>query len=181
MRCPPKARVVKSTLAAITRMAMVDAAYRDVKISGRSLRRSGSQYVAYLGLEIALIQIWVIWSSQTVSRCVAKAPLATISNQVKALLNGPMVDEHRKRLLQIPDRASVVDSLIDSSSTHALRSEMCDLSQEVDILRELVCNDVIYLKDMDSALRGTSPGSVQRVGGSRCHLMTVGTPSASDW
>ena len=50
---------------------------------GHSLRVSGAQWLARSGVPLALIQLMARWSSNVISRYVAKVPLETISNVYK--------------------------------------------------------------------------------------------------
>ena len=58
-------------------------------ISGHSLRRTGAQFLAHLGLELALIQLLGRWGSNDILRYIAEAPLAHLARRPTSCARSP--------------------------------------------------------------------------------------------
>ena len=69
------------------------------EVTGHSLRRSGSQWLAWLGVELSLIQLLGRWGSSVILRYVSEAPLERITERFRELTTNKSIEEHRTMAL----------------------------------------------------------------------------------
>ena len=89
-----KNNMVKSM---VTVVMVVKGAVKDLikSITGHSLRVSGAQFLARIGLEVMLIQILGRWDSNIILRYIADAPVANITANMKMIIGNDTLEERR--------------------------------------------------------------------------------------
>ena len=126
-----------------------------VRLSGHSLRRSGAQYLAALGMELMLIQVLGRWGSTAIERYVAESPLNKLTEKFKTLRASRSLAECRLKALEMTspldstssetDVRKAIKNIIEDGAIidkDAVNAEMNDIRAEIHILRELVADDV---------------------------------------
>ena len=159
-------------------------------LSGHSLRRTGAQYLARLGLELALIQLLGRWGSATIERYVAETPLAKIAAKTKELIRTKSLTDYRLKALEMMTERSAASSSSTDGPTTAVgkqvaeeisnpkvNEEIADLKWEISILRQMVADDIDNLGKQVDILRGERVAYVYRTSRRRTHVVRVGPPA----
>ena len=189
-----KAIMVKSMVAVIT---AVKNAVKDMikSITGHSLRVSGAQFLARIGLELMLIQILGRWDSNIILRYIADAPVANITANMKMIIGNDTLEEKR---LNAHGQTTMPCSAIDELRTQAeqeleskldvikeqarkeadeIQLKMSNLDFEISVLRELVADDVQTISNRMGDLELLSLRTVKVGAGELVHKVRIGTPA----
>jgi len=116
-----KAAVVASIEYVASALAepLTDAAGRR-RFGGHSLRVTGARHLATLGLELYKLSVLARWASPIILRYVAEAPLATVTEDCRRLLQGSSVQSSLQHIKQQVDSGSRTRASVDGMVLQAV-------------------------------------------------------------
>ena len=97
--------------------------------------------MAFLGMEVVLIQLMGRWGSATVMQYVAEAPLAQMTQKYREKIFARDLDT-----LRLASLTEAVDKNT-PAALDKLRVDLEGLAEELGMLRSMVADDVKYLGD----------------------------------
>ena len=147
---PSKANVIKTMIWLVNgALTIMDIGF--IAVTGHSMRVSGAQHLAAMGMELPLIQLLGRWSSNLIYRYVAESPLATLTPRYKELMSTSLdhlrLKAHGQKVLPpLPEEpATQVDEAARTNADEAMKriqDDCVDIRNELAILRDLLDADI---------------------------------------
>ena len=151
-------------------------------IGGHTLRITGAQHMASIGVEVYIIQLVGRWGGQVVLRYVQEAPLLNITEEYRnRVLDKTMHDRCRElvRAVDTPIDDKILANL--KAELDTVKDKVADAAEELGMFRSMVAEDVELLKQDVDSLTAKNITYVQRADISediaKWHPVTVQHPA----
>ena len=117
-------------------------------IGGHTLRITGAQHLAGLGIEVYIIQLIGRWGSATVFRYVAEAPLVNITEEYKnRLMDKTIHDRCREMVHNLPAISDENEIREVQRRCDSMKTDIEDQAAESGMLRSMISDDIDLLKN----------------------------------
>ena len=111
------------------------------RFGGHTLRVTGAQHLAMIGLALILIQLMGRWGGSTVVRYVADAPLGKITQQYMASSANMDLEKLRVEAIRLADSKQSQTPGISEAEFKTTVARLDELAQDLGMLRTMVSDD----------------------------------------
>ena len=178
---PSKKNVIKSMIEVIRRTGEETQRFEEnLDVTGHSMRVTGAQWLAGLGLEVFIIQLLGRWGGATVARYVADAPLQTLTRKFKDKALADIRDV-RDAVLQKPaagegsSSSSQPCAILDDTAVRKVIEEyMNEVDGDFAIFKQLVADDIAELQAKIAVFPRFCESHIRRSPRRRWHKVATG-------